>query len=473
MVSPSHGRPRSAVWIPDAGKARRGAVSGLVAGWAGRAMRVLRGDHASALFDQALVSGMSFLTTLLIGRMSSASELGNYAIAASLLVSVITLQDALVAVPYTVARGGTARLESAERAGDALMHWLLLSGLTAIGLLVAAALVPEGKRLHTVLLVLAVVAPMALLRDVIRRYCFAHLLFRQALAVDAAVAVPQIAGLLLLASSGALCAPSAFAVTGASCILACGLWLARERGCFRLRRSRVLPTLRESWSYGQWLLVSQLGLLVQGYAAFWLLGRALGSASTGVYAACLSVAMLANPVIIGVGNTIVPKAVQAFRTGGARSLRREALAGALLMGGAMVPVCVAVWLAGEEALHLLYRGGEFAGHGDVVLVLALSALMSAVGSPAGLALQGIGRPKPVFLADAVAAAVTIALVAALIPVGGVLGAAQGVLLGSLTGSLGRWAAFWSVTRHSHELASGDASLARRSGAREDVSHEHH
>ncbi len=105
-------------------------------------------------------------------------------------------------------------------------------------------------------------------------------------------------------------------------------------------------------------------------------------------------------------------------------------------------------------------------------MLALSALVSAVGSPAGLALQGIGRPKPVFVADAVAAMATIALVAALIPIGGVLGAAQGVLLGSLTGSLGRWAAFWSVTRHSIELASDDGSPACRIGAREGLSHGH-
>src|SRR2546429_36531 len=45
------------------------------------------GNNALALIDQAVVSGTSFLTTILIGRWCGASELGIYALGFSLLVS--------------------------------------------------------------------------------------------------------------------------------------------------------------------------------------------------------------------------------------------------------------------------------------------------------------------------------------------------------------------------------------------------
>src|SRR5581483_6028917 len=64
--------------------------------------RFLEGDsgkHALALMDQAVVSGTSFLTTVLIGRWCGASELGVYALGFSLLVSWGCVHQSLIALP--------------------------------------------------------------------------------------------------------------------------------------------------------------------------------------------------------------------------------------------------------------------------------------------------------------------------------------------------------------------------------------
>ncbi len=60
--------------------------------------------HALALADQAVVSGTSFLTMVVVGRSTSASELGLYSIASSLLVASVTIQDSLISLPYTIQR---------------------------------------------------------------------------------------------------------------------------------------------------------------------------------------------------------------------------------------------------------------------------------------------------------------------------------------------------------------------------------
>src|SRR5262245_60421060 len=46
------------------------------------------GVHTLALLDQAVVSGASFLTTVVVGRSTSPSELGVYALGMSLLTSL-------------------------------------------------------------------------------------------------------------------------------------------------------------------------------------------------------------------------------------------------------------------------------------------------------------------------------------------------------------------------------------------------
>src|SRR4051794_27056330 len=90
--------------------------------------RWLRGDGGQkgvALADQAIVSGASFVTTLVVGRVGGAEELGVYSLGFTLLVLALSFQDALVSSPYTVY---SYRLESEDRArfaGSALTQLLI------------------------------------------------------------------------------------------------------------------------------------------------------------------------------------------------------------------------------------------------------------------------------------------------------------------------------------------------------------
>ncbi|MGH1571172.1 hypothetical protein ACRAWG_11385 [Methylobacterium sp. P31] len=58
--------------------------------------------HAVAIADQLVVSCASFLATVLVGRSSTAAELGAYAMAISLVATLVTVQDSLIAVPYSI-----------------------------------------------------------------------------------------------------------------------------------------------------------------------------------------------------------------------------------------------------------------------------------------------------------------------------------------------------------------------------------
>jgi len=66
--------------------------------------RFISGAHVLALADQGVVSAASFLTTVIIGRWTDASQLGIYAIGISVLASSYTIQGSLITLPYSIQR---------------------------------------------------------------------------------------------------------------------------------------------------------------------------------------------------------------------------------------------------------------------------------------------------------------------------------------------------------------------------------
>ena len=406
-------------------------------------LRTAWGTQALALADQAVVSGASFLTTVVIGRWTFPNELGVYSIGISLLVSLLVIQESLILLPYTIRRHRLLGAQ-AEHAGSSLIQSGLLSALGIVVLVVTALGLSARDAEPTLVAMtwaLAAVLPFALLREFGRRFAFAHLQIAQALILDSAVAAMQLAGLGLLAWTGRMSAATACAALGAACALSGVVWLYLARADFVIRADHVRATMKQSWGLGKWLFVSQINWLVQGYITYWLLGWIAGASATGVYAACMSVVLFANPFIQGLGNIFGPKATLVFKEGGGARLRREVVRDSLLLGVAMTLFCLVVLFAGEHVMRLLYHDNEYEGNGQTVTVLA----------PASNALESIERPQEVFWAGLFAVVLTAALVWWLVAGWGLLGAAYGFLAGNVAGAAGLWVAFLaSVQRHGPE-----------------------
>jgi O-antigen/teichoic acid export membrane protein len=415
-------------------------------------LRLLSNAHALAVFDQLLVSGTSFVTIVLIGRSTNSAELGGYSIAISLLASMLAVQNALILLPYSILqhRAGTG---ASEHAGSSLA----LSGLMSVVasglmLIVAGGLAVAGARSANMTWALAAVLPFALMREFTRRFSFARLQMSTALTVDMAVAVIQLAGLGYLAWTGAMTAIMACGMLGLACALPALAWLYFARGDFSVRLPELRATAVRSWQLGKWLVLGQLTVQVQSYVAYWLSMLIAGAAVTGVYAACMSIVAFANPLIFGVGNILTPKLALAWKQGGSAGLRKEALRSSLLLAGLMAVFCAVVALAGEPMMRILFHGREYAGHGETVTVLALAMLATAVGMPASNALASMERPRAIVVVGGLGAAITVVLIALLMFEWGLLGAACGFLVGSVVGAFGRWVAFLSIARKSHEPA---------------------
>ncbi|MBO0742532.1 MAG: lipopolysaccharide biosynthesis protein, partial [Hyphomicrobiaceae bacterium] len=344
-------------------------------------------------------------------------------------------------------RLGSGR-SSAKLAGASLVSGVLLAVVTSLVLAIATlalAALHAPPALAGAMGVLVVVVPFALLRDFGRRFSFAHLRMGQALAIDVAASLVQLATLGMLAWRGQLSAVTACIAVGIGSAAAGLPWLYHSRRSFSVAGDTLLPTIVQGWRLGKWFFATQVTLSLQSYISYWLLALIAGVASTGAFVACMSIAVFSNPLTMGLGNILTPRSVHALQMGGVERLRREAGRDTLLLFVLMAAFTLLVAIAGEWVMDLLFDKPEYHGHGGVLVILSLALLASAVGMPASNALASMKQPRSVFWAGLVALVLTVVLVVAFVLICGLLGAAFGFLTGNVAGAAARWMAFRSAT----------------------------
>ncbi len=138
---------------------------------------------------------------------------------------------------------------------------------------------------------------------------------KTALAIDSIVAVLQLGTLAALAWLELLTAKTTFLTMGVSCLIASIGWLAGSRSAFIFKTLHASELLPRHWNFGKWLLGGQVVGVFAQWASYWLLAFIASTVETGIFAACMSIVMLSNPLILGMGNILDPRLARAFSDG--------------------------------------------------------------------------------------------------------------------------------------------------------------
>ena len=405
---------------------------------------LLPASQVLALVDQVIVSATSFLVFVVIARSTDPKELGIYALAMSILAFCLATQESLITKPYAI-KLHEPKGSPAQHAFSVLVLSLALCGAFAL-VASAAAVTFSALGAQAELLYMACsfagAIPFVVMREFARRFSFAHLAVSQAVMLDVGVAVLTLIAAGMLYWAGAVSAAAMIAAIGFCCAVTTMAWLYAVRQQFAVGFNQLRATFRQCWDLGKWLLWGHLGMQIQGYLTPWLALVLGGAAVAGLFAACASIVAFTNPLIFGFCNVLTPKFVRILKNDGIAALRKRVILDAVVLGVLLSAFCLVVFVFGADIMRLLYRDEVYAGHSQVLGLLALAALVAAVGIPASLALAAAGRAKPVAAVMLFSAGVNTLLVILLLPTWGLLGAAYAVLIGEAVGAVGRWAAFW-------------------------------
>ena len=338
---------------------------------------------------QAAQSLTSFLTGLVLGRCVSQEALGAYALGLSFCFLIISLGDTLIATPYTYLRAS----------GEGEPHALFSSALwgsAALGLVVALVLTllhQFGAGLPSELWPALPLAVMGLvMREFLRRHFYVINRSRQALVLDLTSAVGQLAALGVLAWAGWLSAEAVFFAIAGVCALSFALSLPQAQASFFWPPLRQLATQwRAFLAYGGWLVAGGLCHVASVQLYPWLALLGGGQAMAGLYAACIAVTNLINPLLIALTNHFRPRFIAHYQEAGRAHLLPYMLLRALPFLLPALGFVLLAWLAGEPLLGLLY-GPDFSKGGPALVYLAFGLLAVAAAAPIQLGLLALRAP---------------------------------------------------------------------------------
>jgi O-antigen/teichoic acid export membrane protein len=400
-----------------------------------------------SLADQAVASVTNFATGVIIARASSKEEFGLYMLGFTLILLVTDLQTSLIATPYMVYAPRLQGRAHAQYTGSTLIHQVvfsLLATLVVIGAACAARFGVGPHGLEPVLWALAGVGSLIMLREFVRRICFASLKLRTVFIFDTFIGVGQICGLLVLAHFKLLSASRAYWVIGATCGLAVLCWLWLNRHHYHLRIDESVLDLKRNLIFGKWVFASGLLWTASTNLYPWLLAFFHGAAAAGVFAACLGVVSASNPALLGIQNFLGPKIAHVYATRGRIGLRKFVLkiSGSMAIPVSLLTLIMIFW--GDRFIGLLY-GSRYTGNGRVVAILACNLLLSAVVFSYSRALFAIERADLDFALNFAAIFIMLTLGLWLVKIHGPFGAALGLIIAGGVTSILRVGAFLKLT----------------------------
>ena len=405
--------------------------------------------------DQFVVSGTSFLSTILVGRFGGPPELTSYVMGMAILPVLVSVLDAIVIGPYIINLKRNQH-RSAVSAGSTLVHCVLLALRSSVVLLMAAQVLsaispanPGRQALRCV----SFIAVGVLCREFFRRLALAHRQPAASLVIDLHIAVLQVAALLLLAFNGRLDAEMAFASWGAASIAGTLIYLAREPRPMTFSRIDAIEDLKTNFKMGKWLLAGQVALIAQFSAPAWLAGLLFHVDEAALFTASMSIVMVGNTLLTGLGNVLLPRAAAVFQESGPRALRRVLVRRTVMNAACMAAAAGVIVSVGPLLLRVVYAG-HYRLQPTMIAVLSAALVAKALGMGSNIGYWVIGRPQ-MNLVTNIAGFTTLLLLAFLLkPSMGIVGIVWAMAITDLVPGVVRWGTLLRV------LASEPAGIRR-------------
>ena len=389
-----------------------------------------------SLADQATISGVRFLTSVLIARCAGNEVLGVYSISFGFLLIATCMQDTLISAPFTLFHSRQEGDNRRSYHGSILIQVVTLGIVSALSFGLVWALggwLGNSPGLNEALGMLAFATPFILLREFARRVELARLRITTAFCIDASSGLLQLLFLGLLIRFNLLHIVGVYLATGASCAIPAFVWLFIAYRGNRYQRGSISAEMTRHWRVGRWPFIAQVVGILHFQGVVWIVGWQLGTATAGLFAACNYVIFFINPLALGVCNSLSPMAVLTYREAGVyrvRTLIALAMAG---MGTIAAVLSFLIYWYADSVLTTIYKDPVYQGHAFLMLLLGINMTLGVAHMMNDQGVWAIENPKWLLRSTLLTVCVTLVLAFPFINEWGLDGAAWSMILGRFVG----------------------------------------
>jgi O-antigen/teichoic acid export membrane protein len=389
--------------------------------------------HVSwALADQTMVSGVNFLTGILLARHLGLRGFGVFTLAWMAVLFVNSLQMALVVSPM-MSIGPKQGPDEAPAYYGAVLAQQAIFAVLSFGLLLLAA--SAGGALNPRWQIQALALPLSAaafafqMQDFLRRYFFTRGRGASAFANDAVSYLGQLALLVyLFGACGLDTAGALWVIAGTSAAAVC-------LGALECRRlawhaGRFYAVMARHWNFARWLTASALLQWTTGNLFIVVAGGLLGATSVGALKAAQNVLGVTHILFQGLDNIVPARAAQIYAQSGVAELL--AYLRRVTWAGVVPTTSIALLAAAVPAFWLrLFYGEAYLAYGYVLRWYALIYVVIFFGLPLRAGLRALEHTRPIFASYACATVFSLAACYPMVEWLGLYGVLGGILLTQL------------------------------------------
>ena len=375
-----------------------------------------------ALAAQAILSISRLLTSITVnGRFGpgSPAELGYYASAFGLLMLLVGIHEAFVTTPLTVFNQRHGDEEKRRFFSGSMLLGSMSLGFLITTVCIAFLWVPFLNRLLKPELaatfgVLLAVIPLQLLREFSRRWLLANLKICASAWLEfffAGIYIVALGGLVWFSNVSAMSVLWTLAIVN---VIGLSVFWFFYRSDFRFSKTDAKVRLGENFRYGRWVAGENICSTVTMYFIIWMLVARIDETASGIFSACLTMIMLANPFLLGVCSILAPRSARAFTENGWSGLVQISIQYALLMIGVLGVFSAGMWIYGGQLTELFfgddlraYFDANYNGQNDVTRILGISMPFLGISFVLACALLAANRPYDSFYSAAIGLVVLI------------------------------------------------------------------
>jgi O-antigen/teichoic acid export membrane protein len=377
------------------------------------------------MIDQGFVSAGNFLTVNFLARwLRPEAEFGLFSVMLETMLYLNSLQAALVIYPLSVRgarsdKGGLGVLSS----GSMILTLLLLPvlGLAMGGV---AGLTSGGMTIVTAIAAIT----LWQLQETTRRALMADMRFGDAIWGDALRYLGQAGMIWAFHAAGILSLNTAYLAIGLSSAVgtilqAIQIGLKPVYGCDLRNMSK------EFWVLGRWMLLNNAGGAISGLAYWYVLKWVHGDPACAAFGVIVGLMKLANPIMVSIGNLIVPAVARLQEHEGIRAARRIAWRYTAFGAGLLSLLFIPCLILPDLMLRLFYGWKTpYVEHAFELRLYVLNYAMAYVAAALGSWQAGLGHSRLSFYAQVVNVVVTLAVGLPMTYAWGVIGLVLGSML---------------------------------------------
>ncbi|MFQ5468940.1 MAG: lipopolysaccharide biosynthesis protein [Gammaproteobacteria bacterium] len=356
------------------------------------------------LADQVLVSGVNFLTGLLLARYLGLEGYGQYVLAYGLVLFSAGFHVAMIVSPMMVIAPRFNGEHSEKYFANVYVANILFCILSLLSIFVVSNLLsfffPHWE-LGSLLWPLCITAPFFLLQDYYRRYFFVIDKPKLSLINDCITYGLRLVFLLAFGFSGLLGAAEAIWIVGGSAAIGVALAVLQNKNLRvygQLDFDGLKKVVIDHWNFGKWLIANNLTYWGGSQFIIYMVGAILTTAYVGAMSATLNLVGIANVLFLALENIVPSRSSRIYSNSGSKGLSKYLSRISLLGGLATLTIVMIAGVWSEEWLSLIY-GEEYLGYGWLVWWWGLYYFVGFFQRPLSAGLRVLGYTKGIFYAS--------------------------------------------------------------------------